>query len=121
MIKHSYLNANFEAVETGFNKAKILNVYLLSTLWYSIQVLDPPAQFLEKITKLCINFLWGSSKHWVKELFVFSPQEQGGLGVKNPLDQLRIFRYRLFAKIVISDFNEYMLSTVADNMLKFVL
>ena len=57
----------------------------------------------------------------MKELFVFSPQEQGGLGVKNPLDQLRIFRYRLFAKTVISDFNEYMLSTVADNMLKFVL
>ena len=102
-------------------KARILNIYLMSTLWYSLQVLDPPAQFLENITKLCIKFLWGNGKHWVKELFVFSPREQGGLGVKNPLDQLQIFRFRLFGKMLTNDFNEYLLQNVADNMLKHVV
>ena len=102
---------------SGFHlRATLFNVFVLSKLWYALQVLDPPQIFLKEISTLCMNFLWGDGKHWVKRAFVFAPKEHGGLEMLDPTQQIQTFRLRLFFKIMCREPNEYFLKTVRDNI-----
>jgi len=93
-----------------FSRAKILNTFLLPILWYVLKILDPPLEFLKDIESLCINYLWGGTKNWVKKPFVFAPVEVGGAGIRHPKCQSLVFRFRALVKAFSSNSSDYFLS-----------
>ena len=43
-------------------RAKVLNIFILSRLWYRTQVISPTQEHLEKINKLIRDFFWENKK-----------------------------------------------------------
>jgi len=96
---------------TSFHsKAQVLNRYLLPILWYVLKVLDPPAEFVTSIRRLSEEYLWGPRKHWVKRLFVYTPKELAGLGVKDPEVQILAMRMRDTMRVFTASLNPFFLN-----------
>jgi len=102
-------------------KVQVLNRFLLPILWYVCKVLDPPADFVTSIKKLCEDFLWGTRKQWVKRTLVYAPREYGGFGVKDLEVQVLAMRIKDTIKVFSTDQNNYFLSNYVHSIRELVM
>jgi len=91
-------------------KSHALNTFVLPLLWYVLKILDPPHEFVEKVIKSVLKFLWGGRRHWVPQKWLFLPKDQGGLGIFHPLAMTHTFRISFLQKCLQSKDDSYFLS-----------
>jgi hypothetical protein len=61
------------------------------------------------------DFLWEGKRHWVQPVFIYSPFENGGLGVKNNFIQYLIFKHRALLKGLSTSENSYFIRNLKSN------
>ena len=81
-------------------KAKILNTFILPVAYYKLKVLHPNNDFISSCSKLIMEYLWESGRHWIKKFFVFCPSENGGLGIIDVYTQHILFKMRGLMKAI---------------------
>uniref|UniRef100_A0A3B1KIV4 Reverse transcriptase domain-containing protein n=1 Tax=Astyanax mexicanus TaxID=7994 RepID=A0A3B1KIV4_ASTMX len=58
----------------------IIKTYILSKLLFLSCIFPPTEMWCKKINKLCINFIWGTTREVTKRDLVFKNRDLGGLG-----------------------------------------
>jgi hypothetical protein len=93
-----------------FSKVRILNMFLLPILWYVLKVLDPPKPFIAQVKTLIEEYIWGTRRHWVKNLFLYLPTSNGGLGVKDIEVQTLVMRIKDAMRVFTRKPNHYFMN-----------
>ena len=63
-------------------KVAVVNIFILSKLWYTAEVIPPPKDIIKKIDRVIFTFLWGSKTEHVSRISMFlpPPPSQGAWG-----------------------------------------
>lgn len=76
----------------------ICNQLAGSQLIHTLNVLQPPKEFLEEAQKAMINFVW-QGKHWLHPNYLFSAVEIGGIGLTHLEAKVKSLRLKLVQHI----------------------
>ena len=66
-----------------YGRAKLVNVMILSKLWYVATVVPPPRHYVKLVQKRAFDFLWSSRNEPVRRETMYLSVEEGGVGVVN--------------------------------------
>lgn len=69
-----------------------------SQLIHTLNVLQPPRQFVLEIQKAMINFIW-QGKHWIHQNYIFATTERGGIGLTHLEAKIKSLRLKLIQDI----------------------
>ena len=66
-----------------YGKANLINLMVLSKLWYVGSVMPIPNHYIKLIEKRMFDFLWSSKNEPVSRKTMFLPKAEGGVGLVN--------------------------------------
>ena len=66
-----------------YGRAKLVNVMILSKLWYVAIVVPPPPHYVRLVQKRAFDFLWSSRNEPVRRDTMYLSTEEGGVGIVN--------------------------------------
>ncbi|KAG1137120.1 hypothetical protein G6F37_011489 [Rhizopus arrhizus] len=75
-------------------RVTIINVLILSKVWYTLRLLRPTARFFSELKKLIYQFVWQKKFPKLKSGVMFLPSKYGGLNVLDPSLQHRVLQKR---------------------------
>ena len=70
-------------VMSVYGRAIVVNVMVLSKLWYLASVVVLPEKYIVQIEKLVFDFFWSSKMELVRRKTMYLAKEEGGIGVVN--------------------------------------
>ncbi|CAG7719152.1 unnamed protein product, partial [Allacma fusca] len=118
-IKMSFYKEKFPNAGL-MRRAKILNMFLLSILWFRMKTQDPPKDLLHNINEKIEAYLWNGNKRWVQRAFVYCKSAEGGLNVKHPQSQIQTFRVRHAIMILQKKYNPYFTEDCKTRILDYI-
>ena len=81
-------------------KTIIINIILLSKLWYVCSVFPIPRDLLSEINKIIFKILWNNKKpEPIARETLFLPRERGGLGILVPSIESQALRTKYFLQL----------------------
>jgi hypothetical protein len=75
-------------------RVTIMNVLILSKVWYTFRLLRPTAYFFGELKKLIYQFVWQKKSPKLKRAIMFLPGKYGGLNVLDPTLQHLVLQKR---------------------------
>lgn len=75
-------------------RVTIVNILILSKVWYSLRLLNPTKRFLQRLQSLIYQFVWQKKHPALKKELIFLSWSHGGLQVLNPDIQHHILQKR---------------------------
>ena len=64
-------------------RVHVVNIFILSRLWYRIEIFSIPIHILKELEKYIIDFVWAGKKHEVDKNILYANLEHGGLKLTN--------------------------------------
>ena len=97
-----------------YGKAIIVNVMILSKLWYLASIIVVPETLIKALERLIFSFIWGR-ENWepIKRSTLYLSKEQGGLGLVNIALKVISLHLVFVSKIIYND-NDYLWVPLAD-------
>ena len=80
-------------------RAKVVNIFILSRLWYRTEIFPIPSHVLKELEKLLIDFIWCGKKHEVNKEQLYAPLEKGGIALVNINNKILAQRLVWLAKL----------------------
>jgi exonuclease III len=77
----------------------ILNQLVGAKLTHIITILPPTTEFLDKINKMMVSFIW-QGRHWKHPDFVYGRLENGGIGVHHLPTRVQTLRFKFLQKFL---------------------
>jgi len=62
-------------------RVTVVNIYILTKIWYIAEITPPPKKIIRKINSLIFPFIWGIKLEHVNRATMFLPPSKGGWGV----------------------------------------
>lgn len=84
----------------------IINQFVAPRLWYTFQIIPPPAALLSRLQGQLANFVWAGRRHWTRLSELCTPVHLGGLGLIHLASKVNMFRV-LFALRFISRLEDH--------------
>jgi hypothetical protein len=85
-----------------YGKAQLVNVMVLSKLWYVATVVPPSRYYIDRIQKRVFDFIWSSGFEPIKRETMYLPREKGGIGLVNIKLKVQSLILRQVLKVVLS-------------------
>lgn len=110
-LKHA-ISLHHRRILNIYQKAFILNTYVLSKLWYIAQIFPPNNKHIAEIRKICFKFLWQGYFYSVAKIELYLPIYKGGLGLEDVESKTKslFIKNLLFAKNASPSVDEYMIA-----------
>lgn len=86
--------SRFLKITSYLGRKIICNQLAGSQLIHTLNVLQPPQQFLQEAQKAMNNFIW-QGKHWLHQNFLYAPVELGGIGLSHLEAKVKSLRLKL--------------------------
>lgn len=86
-----------------YGRAVVVNVMVLSKLWYMASVLCVPERLIELIEREVFKFFWSSKNEMINRGTMFLPKCKGGIGVTNIRFKIICLQLAQVNKIVYDD------------------
>ncbi|MBN3292183.1 YTX2 protein, partial [Polypterus senegalus] len=77
----------------------IINNLIASGLWHKCICLEPPAQLLQNIQEVLINFFW-DGLHWLRRSVLFQPLDEGGQCIIDVFGRVAAFRLQTLQELL---------------------
>uniref|UniRef100_A0A3B1IXG2 Reverse transcriptase domain-containing protein n=1 Tax=Astyanax mexicanus TaxID=7994 RepID=A0A3B1IXG2_ASTMX len=62
------------------SKIGVINTFVLSKLLFLATIFPPTDKWIQRINKLCVRFIWDTTREVTKRELLFKPKSLGGLG-----------------------------------------
>ena len=105
IIKHdiknnlSYWNTKYISLK---GKARTLNIFILSKLWYCLECMDLPSDIFDEINRMTKAYFWKDLHQ--RELKVLSyPYEKGGLNLESISIKMKTFRIKWLTEMIATE------------------
>nr|P14381.1 RecName: Full=Transposon TX1 uncharacterized 149 kDa protein; AltName: Full=ORF 2 [Xenopus laevis]AAA49976.1 ORF2 [Xenopus laevis] len=92
----------FAKVLSMRGRALVINQLVASQIWYRLICLSPTQEFIAKIQRRLLDFLW-IGKHWVSAGVSSLPLKEGGQGVVCIRSQVHTFRLQQIQRYLYAD------------------
>jgi hypothetical protein len=94
--KLSYWNTKYISLK---GKARTLNIFILSKLWYCLECMDIPSDILDEINRMIKAYFWKDLHQ--RELKVLCyPYEKGGLNLESITIKMKTFRIKWLTEMI---------------------
>ena len=80
-IRATIMSFTLRSLPTLQQRTDVLNIFILSKLWYKCQVLPLPSRYAREIEQLAGRYLWRGKLERLALHEIFSPPDAGGLGL----------------------------------------
>lgn len=77
-------------------RVELVHTVITAVIMYWLQSHNIPAKTLEKIEKLCANFIWNGKSHKISWNTITKTKETGGLGIRKFSDINEACKFKLF-------------------------
>nr|BAC82606.1 pol-like protein [Takifugu rubripes] len=77
----------------------VINNLVSSFLWHRLAVVDPPADLLSRVQTVIVDFLW-DRLHWLPQVVLFLPKEEGGQGLVHLASKRAVFRLQFIQRLL---------------------
>lgn len=117
-LKHA-ISLHHRRILNIYQKAFILNTYVLSKLWYIAQIIPPNNKHIAEIRKICFRFLWQGYFYSVAKIELYLPICKGGLALEDVESKTKslFIKNILFAKNSSPSVDKFMIAQINNRYL----
>ena len=97
-------------------RVRVINIYILSRLWYRTEIFSVPKNLLTEIEKDILDFVWNEKKHEINKQLLMSCESDGGLQLVDIQSKTGAQRLSWLAKVFKLPYDDFNLK-IADEIL----
>ena len=81
-------------------RVRVINIYILSRLWYRTEIFSVPKNLLTEIESDKLDFVWNKKKHEINKQLSMSCESNGGLQLVDIQSKIGAQRLSWLAKVL---------------------